>query len=242
MEFTRKMMGGSPLRLLGLAGMIVMAVTVSGWQVGSPLLNIRPSYEDVAYTPTPGTQKLDLYLPAGKGPFPVVVNIHGGGFKNGDKSLVDLLVAKPLLAHGYAIASIDYRMSAEAKFPAAVLDAKAAVRYLRANAAKYNLNPNKIVPFGQSAGANIAAMLGTTNGRNEFDDPALGNAGVSSNVQAVIDWFGPIDFSKMDEEAKAQGCPAEGQTHNKADSMESEYLGKPVPQAINLVRKSNPIT
>ena len=186
-----------------------------------PARVITPTLQDVAYANTSSAQKLDLYLPEGNGPFPVVINIHPGGFKMGDKDMVPGNTGKALLNAGYAIASIDYRLSGEATFPAAVLDAKAAVRFLRANAAKYNLDPDQIAAFGQSAGGNIAAMLGTTGDVAEFDDPSLGNAGISSRVQAVINWFGPTDFSQMDAQAKAQGCPASDQTHNNADSFES---------------------
>jgi len=204
--------------------------------------SLTPTYKDVVYTTTPGTQKLDLYLPAGDGPFPLIINIHGGGFKLGDKTLGDKILGQRLLKDGYAIASIEYRLSGEAIFPAAVLDAKAAVRFLRANATKYKLNPDKFVAFGASAGGNIASMLGTTGDVAEFDDPTLGNEGVSSRVQAVINWFGPNDFGVMDAQAKAQGCGTSDQTHNAADSFESLYLGKTVPDAPELVAKANPMT
>ncbi|NJN98038.1 MAG: alpha/beta hydrolase [Anaerolineales bacterium] len=204
--------------------------------------SLTPTYKDVAYVDNAGTQKLDLYVPSGAGPFPVVVNIHGGGFKLGDKSMVDQALGKRLLDAGYAIASIDYRLSGEAQFPAAVLDAKSAVRFLRANAAQYKLNPDKIAAFGQSAGGNLASMLGTSGDVAEFDDPSLGNAGVSSRVQAVINWFGPTDFGQMDAQAKAQGCSASDQKHNEADSFESVYLGAAVPAVPELVQKANPIT
>ncbi len=211
--------------------------------MGQPAsLSTAPTYKDVAYTPTVGTQKMDIYLPAGDGPFPVIINLHGGGFKFGDKGMVDAHPGQEFLQAGYAIVSIDYRLSGEAKFPAAVLDAKAAVRFLRANAAKYKLDPDKIVAFGQSAGGNIAAMLGTTGDVAEFDDAKLGNAGVSSRVQAVVDWFGPTDFGQMDAQAKAQGCSASDQKHNASDSFESLYLGATVPDAPALVKKANPIT
>ena len=203
---------------------------------------ITPTLTNIAYTPTSGTQVLDLYLPEGNGPFPVVVNIHPGGFFSGDKDMVPGTPGKALLKAGYAIASINYRLSGEATFPAAVQDAKAAVRFLRANAAKYKLNPDKIAAFGQSAGGNLASMLGTAGDVAEFDDPKLGNAGVSSRVQAVINWFGPNDFSVMDAQAKAQGCPASDQTHSAADSPESKYLGVAVPSSPELVKKANPMT
>ena len=229
-------------RIAALTGMGLVVCGVSGCHFGAARMEVAPLYKDVAYARMSGAQRLDLYIPEGKGPFPVVVNIHGGAFKFGDKHIDNPVLGRALLRHGYAIASIDYRQSGEAKFPAAVQDAKAAVRFLRANTVKFNIDPNRIVAFGQSAGGNIAAMLGTTGGVAEFDDPALGNAGVSSRVQAVIDWFGPIDFGKLDEEAKEQGCPHSEQSHSAADSPESLYLGKAIPQAEDLVKKANPIT
>lgn len=220
--------------LLALAGCSLLG--------GPANLSVTPAQKDLPYASGAGTQKLDLYLPQGSGPFPVIVNIHGGGFKLGDKSMVGAAIGQAFLDAGYAIASIDYRLSGEATFPAAVLDAKAAVRFLRANAAKYNLDPNKIVAFGQSAGGNIAAMLGTSGDIAAFDDAKLGSAGVSSRVQAVVDWFGPTDFGQMDAQAKAQGCSSSDQTHNTASSFESLYLGATVPSAPDLVKQANPIT
>ena len=209
---------------------------------GAPPKVITPTLTNIAYATASGTQMLDLYLPEGNGPFPVVVNIHPGGFFTGDKDMVPGTPGKAMLEAGYAIASINYRLSSEATFPAAVQDAKAAVRFLRANAAEYKLNPDKIAAFGQSAGGNLASMLGTSGDVAEFDDPSLGNAGVSSRVQAVINWFGPNDFAVMDEQAKAQGCSASDQTHSAADSPESKYLGAPVPTVPDLVNQANPIT
>lgn len=213
-----------------------------GFLTGCGGSSLTPAYKDVAYVESAGIQKLDLYVPSGEGPFPVVVNIHGGGFKLGDKSMLDQALGKRLLDAGYAIASIDYRLSGEAQFPAAVLDAKAAIRFLRTNAAQYKLNPDKIAAFGQSAGGNLASMLGTSGDVVEFDDFSLGNASVSSRVQAVINWFGPTDFGQMDAQAKAQGCSASDQKHNDADSFESVYLGTAIASAPELVQKANPIT
>jgi len=213
-----------------------------GGGAGGPPKIITATLTDIAYASASATQTLDLYIPEGAGPFPVVVNIHPGGFFTGDKGMVPGTPGKVLLNAGYAIASINYRLSSEAKFPAAVQDAKAAVRFLRANAAKYNLDPDKIAAFGQSAGGNLASMLGTSGDVAEFDDPSLGNAGISSRVQAVIDWFGPNDFSVMDAQAKAQGCAASDQAHSAADSPESQYLGAAVPTVPELVKKANPMT
>jgi acetyl esterase/lipase len=220
----------------------------SGDQNGLPgggmpsAFSVTPTQKDLAYETGSNPQVLDLYVPTtGSGPFPVVINIHGGGFKMGDKGMLSEATGKALLNAGYAVASINYRLSGDAKFPAAVQDAKAAVRFLRANAAKYNLNPDKIAVFGQSAGGNLAAMVGVTGNIADFDDTGLGNSGVSSKVQAVIDWFGPTDFLQMDAQAKAQGCSASDQTHNDANSFESLYIGAAIQSVPDQVKKSNPI-
>lgn len=198
-----------------------------------------PDHADVAYAPLSPSQKLDLYLPEGSGPFPLVINIHGGGFRMGDKGMLDAPIAEALLAKGIAVASIDYRLSGEARFPAAIEDAKAAIRFLRANAARYRLDPERFMAFGQSAGGNLASLVGTTGNSDAFDNPALGNPGVSSRVVAVIDWFGPTDFGQMDAQARAQGCTPD---HGAADSPESTYLGAPIAKVPDKVRAANPIT
>jgi acetyl esterase/lipase len=232
------MLNNKSFNLIGVVlftGILVIFLTGCG-------SSLTPTYADMAYADTSATQKLDLYLPPGEGPFPVVVNIHGGGFKLGDKSMLDAKLGQTLLDNGYAIASIDYRLSGESIFPAAVLDVKAAVRFLRANAEIYNLDANRIAAFGQSAGGNLASMLGTSGDVAEFDDASLGHAETSSRVQAVINWFGPNDFAQMDVQAKAQGCASSDQTHNAADSFESLYLGDSVPNTPELVAQANPMT
>jgi acetyl esterase/lipase len=196
-------------------------------------------HADIAYAPLSPSQTLDLYLPEGPGPFPLVINIHGGGFAMGSKAMLDAPIAEALLAKGIAVATIDYRLSGEARFPAAIEDAKAAVRFLRANAARYRLNPDRFLAFGQSAGGNLASLVGTTGNAAVFDNPALGNPGVSSRVSAVIDWFGPSDFLQMDPQASRQGCPPD---HTAADSPESTYLGAPIATVPDKVKAANPIT
>ncbi len=200
------------------------------------------AYTDVAYATTSGTQQLDIYLPEGEGPFPAVINFHAGGFKFGDKSMIPDTVGTALLAAGIAIVGVDYRLSDEAAFPAAVQDAMASIRFLRANAAQFNLNPDEFVAFGQSAGGNIASMVGLAGNVAVFNDAALGNADVSSSVQGVVNWFGPSDFGLMDAQAKAQGCDAADQTHGDASSFESAYIGAPVSSSPDLVQAANPIT
>jgi acetyl esterase/lipase len=231
----------------------VLSPTVRGASLSQPLPprkagflsgyggGLNPTYANLAYATASPSEVLDIFLPTGSGPFPMLINIHGGGFLFGNKEDLDPDVTKAFLQAGYAVASIRYRLSGEAKFPAAVNDVKAAVRFLRAKAASFHLDPKQFVAFGQSAGANLASMLGTTAGVTALEAPQLGNAKVSSAVQAVINWFGQSDFLKMDEEAKQQGCSASDQTHHTATSVESLYLGAPINTVPALDAKANPL-
>lgn len=199
---------------------------------------------DVAYADGSDAQRLDLYLPRRTGTaVPLVIVIHGGAFESGDKESRSGQ-AEALRAKGYAVASLDYRLSGEAPFPAGVQDVKAAVRWLRANSARYGIHPNRFAAWGESAGGYLAVMLGVTGGRRTvLDDPALGNASVSSAVQVVVDLFGPGDFRSMDAQAAdPEGCPGGSQVHDAADSPESRWLGAPVQSATALAKVSNPHT
>jgi acetyl esterase/lipase/sugar lactone lactonase YvrE len=141
--------------------------------------------------------KLDLARPkTGDGPFPVVLCIHGGGFRAGSREGYDGLCVR-LAEHGYAAATVSYRLAPRYKFPAAVLDVKAAVRWLRAHASRYNLDPDKIGVTGGSAGGHLAQFLGVTGGSPEFEgDADAGSPGFSSRVNCVVNVYGPSDFTK----------------------------------------------
>jgi acetyl esterase/lipase len=203
---------------------------------GMTPITATPTVQDAAYATLSPTQKLDLYLPEGDGPFPLIINVHGGGFMMGDKS--NPAEADTFLANGYAVASVDYRLSGEALAPAQIQDIKAAVRWLRANAQQYNLDPERFAAFGQSAGGNLVALLGTSCGVETLEGAALGNAEQSSCVQAVVDWFGPIDFLQMDQQFAGTSCPA---THDAADSPESMLLGAPIQTVPEQAQAVNPI-
>ena len=196
---------------------------------------------DLAYADASASQKLDIYLPAtGNAPYPVILAIHGGAFIMGDKADGQLTPMLSGLSRGYAVVSMNYRLSNEAKFPAQVNDVKAAVRWLRAIAAKYHLDANKIAVWGGSAGGNLAAMAGTSAGVAALSDPTQGNAGQSDTVQAVVDWFGPIAFLQMDPEFTASSAgPA---NHDAADSPESQYLGAALPTVPAKVKAADPTT
>jgi acetyl esterase/lipase len=204
---------------------------------GTTAIVATPTVQDVAYASLSPTQKLDLYLPEGDGPFPLIINVHGGGFMMGDKS--NPAEADTFLANGYAVASVDYRLSGEALAPAQIEDLKAAVRWLRANAQAYNLDPERFAAFGQSAGGNLVALLGTSCGVAELEGAELGNAEQSSCVQAVVDWFGPTDFLQMDQQFAGTSCPA---THDDANSPESMLLGAPIQTVPEQAQAVNPIT
>jgi len=193
---------------------------------------------NVSYASTSSAQKMDIYLPEGTGPFPIVVLIHGGAFMMGDKS-GEASNAAALVAKGIAAASINYRLSGEAKYPAQIQDCKAAVRFLRANATKYNLNPDKIGSWGASAGGNLSSLLGTTSGVSELEGESLGNSSYSSKVIASVDWFGPINFLTMDAEAAALGFII---TTNSSASPESKLIGAAVQTVPAQVAKANPAT
>ena len=190
-------------------------------------------HRDIAYV-TGGheRQKLDLYLPKSEKKVPLIIWVHGGAFRAGSK---DNPPAISYLSDGYAVASINYRLSQHAIFPAQIEDCKGAVRFLRANAGKYNLDPNRFGAWGASAGGHLVAMLGTTGDANEFEKGE--NRRVSSRVQAVVDYFGPTDFLQMDAHRAA-----DGQVHNGADSPESELIGGPIQENTEKVKKANPIT
>lgn len=183
---------------------------------------------------------LDLYIPEGKGPHPLIVWIHGGAFRAGDKGRVWWNPMPRQTDRGYAVASINYRLSGQARFPALIHDSKAAIRWLRANAARYELKADRIVVAGESAGGYLSAMMGTTGGIAALEDLAMGNAKESSRVQGVIDFFGPSDFLQMD--AGVPHSCEKPQIHNAPDSPESQLLGCNIQTCPQEVKTANPIT
>jgi len=206
--------------------------------------HIKRRLLDISYARLSSAQKLDIYLPdQGEGPFPVILWIHGGAFMGCDKADLQVLPATEGLKRGYAVVSINYRLSEEAKFPAPVQDAKAAVRWIRANAQRHHFDPNKIAAWGSSAGAYLALMLGTSTGVATLEDRTMGNPDEPCNVQIVIDWFGPSDFLKMDAQLAESGLQSPpGMEHNNANSPESLLFGHTVTEIPERVRAANPIT
>lgn len=194
----------------------------SAYQYSQP---IEPTFHDISYATLSPLQKLDLYLPAPQDrPAPVVIWVHGGGFRVGDKHSMPRRNFGPpptpkgpdgpyqiqvpdvaaLTRKGYAVVSLNYRLlrrpgAAFVDFALpAVQDGKAALRFLRANAEKYGLDPEKFAVWGNSAGGFIAAMLALTGHEpTVFDDPTLGNSDISSTVQAAVIWYGAIEVEGL---------------------------------------------
>ena len=226
------------LPLMALAGLAAMA-----W---SHLQAARsPDFADVAYGQNSASQHLDIYAPQGSGPFPVVLFAHGGAFAFGDKRGMGSGLRNAVNAFnaaGIVLVSIDYRLSGEAKFPAAVQDMKSALRFVRANAAQYRIDPTRVALWGQSAGANIALVAGMSAGVPLFNDPAAITPAADDHVSAVVSMYGPTDFLAMDAELATAGCSAGAQNHNATDSPESRYLGAQITQIPAKVAQANPLT
>lgn len=174
------------LLLLALAGSLA-GCTTSAPPGARKLANLE-------YTRAPGRPlKLDLYLPNGAtNKLPVLVWIHGGAWKMGSK---DWCPIAPLVTNGIAVASIEYRLSNEAKFPAQIMDCRAAIRWLRANAATHGLDAQHIGAFGASAGGHLAALLGTASEVKEWDTG--GHLDLSPRVQCVVAFYPPTDLDEL---------------------------------------------
>ena len=225
-------------------GPVICPTPTCGAQTGPTA--VMPSWTDLAYATVSASEKLDLYTPTGLGPFPTVIYVHGGGFRIGDKNAaVNKGIVAALLADGYAVASVNYRLSGEAIFPAAPHDVKAAIRWLRANASYYHLDPQKFGVWGDSAGANLASLMGTSCG-DPYLEGNLGNPLQSSCVQAVVDLYGNMSFLLMDKDYENSGitCAQNPETHHLPSSAESQYisdLGDSIVDHPVRVRQADPI-
>ena len=190
-------------------------------------------HRDLAYvTNAHERQKLDLYIPDEGENLPLIIWIHGGAWLGGSK---ERYAPMEYLKSGYAGASIGYRLSQHAIFPAQIEDVKAAVRWIRANAETYRLDPNRFAAWGASAGGHLVAMLGTSGDITEFEVGE--NLGVSSQVQAVVNYLGPTDFLQMDAHRLSDGL-----VHDAPDSPESKLVGGPIQEHEDRVARANPIT
>jgi acetyl esterase/lipase len=199
------------------------------------------AFTDVTYAAIVGFRplKMMIYMPKrGTGPYPLVVFIHGGGWRldpEGSEGASGIAAVLQITRRGYVVAVPAYRTSGEAKFPAQLLDVKAAIRYAKTHAAAYHAASERVAVWGASAGGNLAALVATTCGVVQLEPAAMGPAmpggpripfidpATDSCVRTAVDWFGPIDFSTMDAEAAMDGQA--GRVHGLLGSPESEYIG-----------------
>lgn len=201
---------------------------------------LTPAFADQPYGRVSDSQKLDVYLPAqGKGPFPVAIFLHGGGFRYGDKGSSIPPIVKAVLGKGVAVATVNYRLSGEATFPAAPRDVARAIEYLRAQAGRLHLDGARLVVMGESAGANLASLAGVAATaplmRAELVDPHA-----DIRPLGVVALFPPVDFAQLDSLLARQGCT--GQAHAQAGSFEARYLGGAFTTVPERVKAANPIT
>jgi acetyl esterase/lipase len=158
-------------------------------------------YATLSDTPY-GTRELhmDIFRPEQAGTYPALIMIHGGGWRSGTKGM-QVPLAQQIAAKGYVTVCVEYRLSMEALYPAAIFDIKAAIRFVRAKAKKFNIEPDRIAISGCSAGGQLAALIGMTNGVKKFEGEE-GHLSVSSKIQAIIDIDGILDFTDPNESAK----------------------------------------
>jgi acetyl esterase/lipase len=178
----------------------------------------RPDFKNVTYSEVSKTNILDIYIPkTAKAPYPVVIWVHGGGFISGNKSNPQSL--DRLLSEWFAIVSVNYRLSNEAKWPAQLTDMENIIKFIKSNADTYKLKKDKIAVWGASAGGYLASMSLLALWLKE-----------ETKIQAGVDWFGPVDFYTMDEDMKKTGLERATGNNGDADSAESKLLGVTVKE------------
>jgi acetyl esterase/lipase len=195
-------------------------------QKSAPVPEGVKAHRDLEYIPGGGqANSLDLFVPeAANEPLPLIVWVHGGGWHQGDKSQIS---AAWLASKGFVAASINYRLSGQAKFPAQLEDGKAAIRWLRANAKKYHIDPERVGATGGSAGGHLVALLGTTGDVKDLEGKG-GSAGFSSRVQAVCAFCAATDLHRL--------------KHPRARQCAMDLIGGPLADHRELYAKANPIT
>lgn len=197
---------------------------------------------DVPYAEHSDRCKLDIYLPpeAGRGaPVPCLVQIHGGAFVRGDKRDMSVTTFLGLINHGYAYVSVEYRFANEADFPQPIMDCKAAIRWIKAHAHEYGIDPARLAVAGNSSGGNYALLLATTPNIGFFEDKSMGNPGYDASVRACIALYPVINASSIIEERVMNGT-SDG-TPAGIEAAECQYLGSRIVDLdYDFVQLSNP--
>jgi len=180
------------------------AASIAFLLLAAAALPAAPTHQDIEYARV-GDQilKLDLHLPApGKAPPPLIVWVHGGAWRSGSKKEMPLA---PLIARGWAVASVDYRLTPVAPFPANIHDLKAAIRFLRARQQDYGFDSTRIAIAGSSAGAHLAALVGVTNGHAELEGDVGEHRQQRSDVQAIVSFYGASNLENILKQSTPYG-------------------------------------
>lgn len=229
-----------PAQLMaGLSGVNMLDAAPEGLRTPQPqhLIPGAVTYRDIMYAVILGYRPLllDVHVPAGRGPHPVVIYAHPGGFVAGVKEMGPWPF---LLAAGYAVVSITYRLREEAVHPASLHDTKAAIRWVRANGGEYGLRTDSIVGWGSSAGAFLLTMAGLSNGDPELEGDVGSFRDASSDLAGIIDFYGPTDWTTWIEDAHPEG-PIE--LPGTPDSTESRFLGYVPTDHPQRAQSANPV-
>ena len=204
---------------------------LSLWSVGLFAQSNPKDLKNIVFAEVDGRQLLlDIYMPSSNTIPYLIVWVHGGAWHSGSKASPPL----SFVASGYALASIDYRLSVEAKFPAQMHDIKAAIRYLRANAAQYGYRAGNIIIAGSSAGGHLAALAGVTNNDPELEGNLGQHTRTSSSVQAILDYYGPTNFTTIMKQSTPHGVSVRGPAM-------ALLLGHTVDNAPAMAKKASPV-
>ena len=224
-----------------LLALLVMVPVVASAQFPTP---VEPDWKDVNYAGDGlKAHNLDIYLPkTQQKTYKVIVAIYGSAwFSNDAKPFAFMSLGQPLIDAGFAVVCINHRSSGDAKFPAQIQDVKAALRFIRAHSAEYKLDTSFVGITGFSSGGHLSALAGVTNGMSsrtegdttlDLEGTIGGNATYSSKVDAVVDWFGPVDMARM------ENC----ETVKDAQSPEAALMGAAPADRPDLVSLISPIT
>jgi acetyl esterase/lipase len=192
----------------------------------------RPAVVDLEYARVGEIAlKLDLYLPAGEPRSPLLLWVHGGAWRSGSKSSMPL---GELVNDGYAVASADYRLSTQARFPAQIHDLKAAIRFLRARGAAWRLPTRSIVVAGDSAGAHLASLVGVSNGHAELEGTVGDNLERSSAVQGILSFYGASNLTTILGQSTPHGLSV------RVPALELLLGGQPTNR-VDLARLASPV-
>ncbi|PAY21071.1 lipase [Rhodopirellula sp. SM50] len=174
------------------------------FSIGLPAHSVEPAIQrDLSFAKGDGVDlKLDFYPSQTDGLSPLIVWVHGGAWRSGDKRNLPI---KQLTERGFAIASLNYRLSVTARFPAQTEDIKAGIRFLRAHATRFEIDPDRIVIAGASAGGHLAALVGVSAGAQALEDRSMGNADVSSDVSAIVSLYGASNLQTILSQSTPHG-------------------------------------